>query len=247
MILYKKDYVKGRRDRKQKTVEVKLNELPTRPRPKYSTPKEQKKFIKSTETLIRSSLEYKTYIKFLKDNLDMNRCAVLKNIKNGDGKRYRIEIHHEPFTLFDIVETVINRRLDEGEDINALHVADEVMELHYEGHIGLIPLSVTMHELVHNGRIFIPLQYIYHKYDEFYKEYKDYMNPVLLDKIQAKVDLSLRSEGIVSDVLTPEFVSLKVDGFDFPKVPEEWKDILNPPETDESGDKIEATSTLVFE
>ena len=150
MILYKKDYVKGRRDRKQKTVEVKLNELPIRPRPKYSTPKEQKKFIKSTETLIRSSLEYKTYIKFLKDNLDMNRCAVLKNIKNGDGKRYRIEIHHEPFTLFDIVETVINRRLDEGEDINALHVADEVMELHYEGHIGLIPLSVTMHELVHN-------------------------------------------------------------------------------------------------
>ena len=197
--------------------------------------------------MIRSSLEYKTYIKFLKDNLDMNRCAVLKNIKNGDGKRYRIEIHHEPFTLFDIVETVINRRLDEGEDINALHVADEVMELHYEGHIGLIPLSVTMHELVHNGRIFIPLQYIYHKYDEFYKEYKDYMNPVLLDKIQAKVDLSLRSEGIVSDVLTSEFVNLKVDGFDFPKVPEEWKDILNPPETDESGDKIEATSTLVFE
>lgn len=247
MILYKKDYVKGRRDRKQKTVEVKLNELPTRPRPKYSTPKEQKKFIKGTETLIRSSLEYKTYIKFLKDNLDMNRCAVLKNIKNGDGKRYRIEIHHEPFTLFDIVETVINRRLADGEDINALHVADEVMELHYEGHIGLIPLSVTMHELVHNGRIFIPLQYIYHKYDEFYKEYKDYMNPVLLDKIQAKVDLSLRSEGIVSDVLTPEFVNLKVDGFDFPKVPEEWKDILNPPETDESGEKIETTSTLVFE
>lgn len=247
MILYKKDYVKGRRDRKQKTIEVKLNELPTRPRPKYSTPKEQKKFIKSIETLIRSSLEYKTYIKFLKDNLDMNRCAVLKNIKSGDGKRYQIEIHHEPFTLFDIVETVINRRLDEGEDINALHVADEIMELHYEGHIGLIPLSVTMHELVHNGRIFIPLQYIYHKYDEFYKEYKDYMNPVLLDKIQAKVDLSLRAEGIVSDVLTPEFVNLKVDGFDFPKVPEEWKDILNPPETDESVDKIEATSTLVFE
>lgn len=227
MILYKKEFLKDKRNRKQKTVKIHLDELPVRPNPKYTTPKDQKKFIKSVENIIRSSLEYKAYIRFLKDNLDMNRCAIFKNIKSGDGKRYRIEIHHEPFTLFDIVESVIEKRIAYNESISALKIADEVMDLHYQGKIGLIPLSVTMHELVHNGRIFIPLQYIYHQYDQFYNEYKDYMNPALIDKIDAKVNLSLKSDGYISDVLDTEFVVLNVDGFEFPQIPEEWKDVLS--------------------
>ena len=157
----------------------------------------------------------------------MSRCTVLKNIKNGNGRHYRIEIHHEPFTLFDIVETVINRRLDAGEPINPLLVADEVMELHYSGEIGLIPLTVTMHELVHNGRIFIPLQFIYQKYDVFCKEYEKYMNPSVIEKIEAKANLSLHTEDIVSDSLNVEFVYVNIDGFDFPKIPDEWKNIVN--------------------
>lgn len=245
MVLYKNNYIKGKRERKQKTVEVKLNELPVRPTPKFTTPKDQKKFIKSTEMVIRGSLEYKEYIRFLKDNLDMNKCAIFKNAKNGSGKKYRIEIHHEPFTLFDIVETVINRRLAEGDSINQLKVADEVMELHYEGKIGLIPLSVTMHQVLHNGRIFIPLQLIYHRYDEFYKEYEEYMSPTLKDKIQAKVDLSLRSEGIVSDSLDVEFIYVNIDGFDFPEIPAEWQSALNPV-TDETSSDVTPSQTLVF-
>ena len=237
MILYKSGFNAGKKDRSNREVKVILDELPVRPTPKYNTPKDREKFIKTCEIVIRKSNEYKDYIKFLKENLNMNECAILSNIKSGNGKRYRIEIHHEPFTLFDIVETVINRRLENGESIGALKVADEVMDLHYSGMVGLIPLTTTMHELVHNGRIFIPLQFIYHKYDEFFKEYEPYMNSALVEKLEAKVNLSLHTDNIVSDSLDVEFVYLNVDGFKFPQIPDEWKDaLITPSETSDVSD-----------
>ena len=49
------------------------------------------------------------------------------------------------------------------------------------------------------------------------------------DKIDTKVNLSLRAEGIVSDALDIEFVYVDIDGFEFPEVPEEWKNALNAP------------------
>ena len=228
MILYKSSMTNNKKDRPNKTIKVNIDELPKRPEPKYATPKHREKYIKTCEVVIRKSLEYKEYIKFLKENLDMSRCTVLKNLKNSNGNHYRIEIHHEPFTLFDIVETVINKRIDLGESINPLMVADEVMELHYSGEIGLIPLTVTMHELTHKGRIFIPLQYIYQKYDAFCNEYEKYMNPSVIEKIEAKINLSLHTEDIVSDSLNVEFVYVDIDGFKFPKVPDEWKNIIRP-------------------
>ena len=226
MILYKNGFTTGKRERAKRTLDVTIEELPKRPTPKYNTPRDREKYIKTCEMVIRKSNEYKDYIKFLKDNLKMDQCIVLSNLKNGNGRRYRIEIHHEPFTLFDIVETVISRKLEAGEPLNTLKIADEVMDLHYSGVIGLVPLTSTMHELVHNGRIFIPLQYIYHKYNEFFDNYETYMNDALKEKIDAKARLSLQTEDIVSDALDVEFVYLNVDGFKFPEIPDSWKDAI---------------------
>lgn len=234
MLLFKNAMTVGKRDRKSRTMQIHLDELPKRYSPKYSTPKDQEKYIKNVEAVVRKSLEYKNYIQFLKENLDMNQCTVLKNVISKSGKKYRIEIHHEPFTLFDIVQTVITKRLELGESISELLVADEIMGLHYEGKVGLIPLTVTMHELVHSGRIFIPLQFVYQDYSGFYQEYGQYIedNPILKDKIEAKVNLSMRTESIVSDALDVEFVCLDVDGFQFPIIPDEWQNALSGPRPD---------------
>ena len=226
MILYKPGFANDKRIRDKKEMKVNIDELPRRPLPKYTSPRDREKYIKTCEMVIRKSLEYKDYIKFLRENMDMDQCIILSNLKNGNGKRYHIEIHHEPFTLFDIVETVITKRLENGESINALNVADEVMDLHYSGLVGLVPLTITMHELVHKGRIFIPLQFIYHKYNEFFAEYEDFMNDSLKEKIEAKVNLSLHTEDVVSDSLDVEFVYLDVDGFKFPEIPDKWKDAI---------------------
>ena len=229
MILYKQNYAEGKIIRPSKHIQVNLDERPVRSEPKYNTPRDREKYIKTVEQVIRRSAPYRRYTTFLKKNMDMDRCTVLKNIRRDSNKHYSIEIHHEPFTLFDIVETVINKRLAEGQTIKSLDVADEVMQLHYDGKVGLVPLTTTMHELVHNGRIFIPLQLIYQDYKGFFEDYELYLNETTKDKIDTKVNLSLRAEGIVSDALDIEFVYVDIDGFEFPEVPEEWKNALNAP------------------
>jgi hypothetical protein len=226
MILYKSVPPNRNDKHKIKTLNIQIEELPERPIYVFRTMRERVKFIKTVESFARKSIEYKEYIQFLKRNMDMNRCAVLKHLSLDNRRRYSIEIHHEPFTLFDIVDIVLTKRLTLDEEINPFLLAEEVMNLHYEEKIGLIPLTVTMHELVGNGKIFIPLQLIYHKYHKFYEEYEDYIAPQLKEKIQVKIDLSLKYKEIASNILEPEFIYINIEGFDFPEIPDKWKDAL---------------------
>ena len=222
MILYNKAITSKMKSRPVKSIDLEIEEKPERPVYVFKSVKDRIKFIKTCEAMIRKSLEYKEYIKFLKDNMDMSHCEVLKNISNENGRHYTIEIHHEPFYLFDIVDTVITKREACGESTNPFDIAEEVMALHYDEKIGLIPLSKTAHELVHSDRIFIPLQLIYQNYNKFYDEYEQYMSQNLKEQIEMKVNISLKTSNILSDVMDPEFVYVNIDGFDFPEVPEEW-------------------------
>jgi len=226
LILYKTSMGERRKERKTREISIKIDELPKRRSWQFRTPKDKVKYIKTVESICRKSLEYKQLVAFLKRNTDLKRCTVLRNLTSDGGRHYTIEIHHEPFTLFDIVETVVNRREMEGETLSPLQVADEVMQLHYDGKVGLIHLSTTMHQLVHDDKIAIPLSYIYQRYDQFYDEYKPYINPVVEEKLQAKVEFTLHSDDIVSDI-EPEFTYISVDGWKFPKIPDEWKDALS--------------------
>ena len=160
-----------------------------------SNNKDKVKFIKTIETLIRSSMEYKELIQYLNSKLGMNFCSFFHNVsKEKYAKAHlRIELHHEPFTLFDIVDIVVNKQLDElgeCETVNMLDVANEVMELHYDGLVGLVPLSQTVHELVHSGALFVPLQFIDEGFNVFYDRYKKYIEEPLKQMLMTKVNLS---------------------------------------------------------
>lgn len=156
--------------------------------------KQKFKYIATIERLCRSSFEYKELIAYLRENLGMHFCSFFHKVsKNNFNKtRIRIEIHHEPFTLYDIVAVVLNNRLDKGIATDMLTICDEVMGLHYEGCVGLLPLSETIHELVHSGKLFIPLQFIDIGFNEFYNRYKMTIKNMdgLSDMLQMKVHLS---------------------------------------------------------
>lgn len=227
MILYDKKRMKiGMRDRPNRTIQLSIDELPERPVYVFRTPKDKSKFIMKCERFCRHSMEYKEYMKFLKTHMDMNRCTVLKGLDTSHGKRYTIEMHHEPFSMHAIVEAVVNKREAEGLPMSIFAIADEVMELHYDGKVGLIPLTKTMHELVGNDKIFIPLQYIYQDYVAFSREYEDYINPIVKEQVESKAQLSLANPEIVSDCLDTEFIYVNVDGFNFPTIPPEWANVL---------------------
>ena len=74
-----------------------------------NTDKDHVKYSNRMEQIIRSSMEYRDYIAYLKEYVNMNHCAFFNNVENAQGSRVRIEIHHEPLTLFDIVKTVLNK------------------------------------------------------------------------------------------------------------------------------------------
>ena len=186
---------------------------------RYDTDKDKRKFIERTKRIVRSSKEYKDYIRYLKENMDMDRCVFFKKVKHTSDNAIKIEVHHEPFTLDDIVRTVINKQLAEGRKLNDLDVANEVMELHYNDMVGLVPLSETIHELVHSdtNKVFVPLNMVYGNFNKFFELYQDYMEDDILTRLEFKIDQTKNMTEDAFDALAVEYEYLEVDGVDLPE------------------------------
>lgn len=172
--------------------------------------------IKTVERIVRGSTEYKQYIQFLKNEINMHECSFFSNVTNNNAN-ISIEIHHEPFTLFDITQIVLEKFIHEDIEINPLMIADEVMRLHYKDMVGLIPLSVTVHQLVHDGKLFIPLQNVYGDYVAFLKEYGEYIPVELNNMLEMKLKLSKEVNSNDTSILEKQYVYLNVEGFNFPQ------------------------------
>ena len=90
--------------------------------------KQYMKYLFAIERECRRSFEYKQLMRFLKDNCGMDKDSFLENMNIENGAK--VEIHHSPLTLFDIVCTVVNKRNDLGEFMSVPMVAKEVMYQH---------------------------------------------------------------------------------------------------------------------
>ena len=146
--------------------------------------KDYKKFIDDVERTCRRSFEYRNFIRYIRDNMNMSRCSFLSEVTNEDTYDIKIEIHHYPFTLRDICEIVFKKREYYNESLTVNMVAKEVMSLHYKLVVGLIPLSETVHELAHSGRLFIPIDKILGRYNLFVDYYEPFCRPEQLDALQ---------------------------------------------------------------
>ena len=226
MILYKNVNQKKYKERPSRTINIKIEEKPERPTYDFKNNKDRYKYCTMIKNMVRRSPEYREYVSFLKKHMDMNKCIIFRGIQVENHKRYRIELHHDPFTLMEIINVVVSKRQALGESLNPYRVCEEVLELHYDDKVGLINLSITAHELAENGRIFIPLQLIYQRYDLFVEEYEDHMDTNLKSKIEMIIQMSQKADTPVSDVLDPEFTYINIDGFEFPEVPDEWGKLL---------------------
>jgi hypothetical protein len=60
-------------------------------------------------------------------------------------------------------------------------VAKEIMILHYRLLIGLIPLSITAHQLAHDSQLFIPVTNVLGKYNLFVESYGQFADPEQLE------------------------------------------------------------------
>lgn len=181
------------------------------------TDKDKVKLIKTVERIVRSSMEYRQYITYLRTEIDMTMCSYFTAISNRDSKRVSIEIHHEPFTLFDITQIVVEKWMAQEIPINPLLIAEEIMKLHYQNKVGLIPLSLTVHELVHDGKIFIPLQNVYGDFISFLEEYEPYISEDLQNVLEVKLRMSRDTESQDLSILEKKYIYLEVDGMTLPQ------------------------------
>ena len=147
--------------------------------------KDFKKYIQEIEKCCRNSFEYKNFVNYLRNYMDMNKCAFFKNVSNKDTFKIKIELHHCPFTLYDIVMTVFNKRLFYHEYLEVEMVAKEVMYIHYFCMVGIIPLAETVHELVHNRVLFIPIDNVFGNYQEFITVYKEFIPEDAMQRYEA--------------------------------------------------------------
>ncbi|WP_171567779.1 hypothetical protein, partial [Brevibacillus sp. MCWH] len=81
--------------------------------------------------------------------------------------------------------------------------------------------SVTVHELVHSGKLFIPLQNVYGDFISFLEEYEQYISQDLKDILQIKLKMSKELESLDLSILEKKYVYLEVDGMTFPQPLEE--------------------------
>lgn len=127
------------------------------------------RFIKKTEDIIRTSNDYKSYIKYLKTEVKLNHCQVLKNLDDNDCK---IEMHHGPiFTLYDICAIIIEYFLMKGWKITTFKIAAAVMEEHRQNRVQVVMLSKTIHEEIHQRGLFISYKQAWGDIGAFMKKY----------------------------------------------------------------------------
>lgn len=107
--------------------------------------------------------------------MDMNKCSFFQNVSNKDTFKIKIELHHSPFTLYDITMTIFNKRVFYKESLDVEMVAKEVMYIHYFCMVGIIPLAETVHELVHKQIVFIPKDSVFGNYEGFIEAYGEFI------------------------------------------------------------------------
>ena len=186
----------------------------------YSIPvpgnaKDRDKLVKRIERVIRSSMEYRDYIAYLKQHVGLDHCIFFQNVTNsGAKKRITIELHHEPFTLYDYVNVVLQKFIDTGMEIDDLMIADEVLELHYANLVGLVPVSKTAHQMIHNSdKLLVPLNMCYGEYSKFLEDYEPYITDDMgiYYKLEKKVDMTNNLTPESFDAIKKEFTYLEVE------------------------------------
>jgi hypothetical protein len=143
-------------------------------------------FIKAVVSLCRKSPEMARYRAFLTENLDMGHCAIFSNLSDEECLNAGVELHHWPFSLFDICAVVLGQMEYNEERITTFAVAHRVMALHWRGMVGLVPLVKTMHELAHAGQLRLDPRWAFGNWQGLIREHSAGLSEGLIDRLEAE-------------------------------------------------------------
>lgn len=157
----------------------------------FTDGKERFKFVKKVEMLIRSSPEYKEYISYIYDVMGVYKCQVTNELRN----EVPTEIHHHPITLFNIVNGIVGRNIEQCKEFCSYDVALEAMEMHFKLQAPFVVLIESMHKKYHNGALQLPMELVQGDYNYFINNYGAYIPPDDLDDIYEKIKINKNNCG----------------------------------------------------
>ena len=158
-------------------------------------------FVKGVEKMVRQNDRYRKYISYLKNEVKLDRCQVLKNVTTED-EGVDIEMHHGPiFTLFDICAIVLEYFLIKKWKVTTMRVANQVLMEHQKNRVGVVMVSSTVHEEIHNGDIFINLNQAWGDIKAFTKKYDVAISREYREQINKYIDRSLQYDSSDFSVL----------------------------------------------
>lgn len=148
-------------------------------------------FIKAVEQMVRTSKYYSRYIKYLKEDVGLNFCQVLSNIKTEDEDSLtKIEMHHGPIlTLFDYISIMVDHYLYHDKKINTFIISDAILEEHFNNRVQVVMLSETVHQEVHENNVFLNIKHAFGDLNAFLNKYKDGLSDEQISKINRYLEL----------------------------------------------------------
>ncbi len=152
----------------------------------FENESEYKKFIKNCEMLVRRCTEYRQWKNYIIDVLGVNTCMVTDERID----QCSIEIHHHLPSMYVLVKTLINKKLDNEESFSTFDIAQDAIELHFKNKIGYITLIKSMHEKFHNGYLNIPSEMIKGDYQYFIREFSGYIDDEDMDNINMRLSIN---------------------------------------------------------
>jgi hypothetical protein len=167
------------------------------------------KFIGEVEKLVRTSNEYKAFITYIKRTLGVSFCQVFSKI--NDDLDATIEAHHGPiFTLYDICEIILNWFLKTGQRVNSFRVANKVLDEHFALRVGIVMLSKTAHEMLHNNDLFINVDQCIGNTNAFIEMYNPYFSNEQKYKIWNYINICKQHKSFDRGILDLEHVSKQI-------------------------------------
>ncbi len=156
---------------------------------------EYTKFIRNCERHIRSSIEYKQWRNYIIDVLGVQTCMVT----NERMDQCTIEVHHHVPSLFVLVKSILNKKIDNEEEFSTFDISLEAIKYHFQNKVGYVTLISSIHEKFHNGFLGIPATTIKGNYRSFMDEYSRHIDDEDLDVIHQRLSINESNCGWARD------------------------------------------------
>lgn len=145
----------------------------------FNDEKDEIKFIKAVEKMVRFSPEYRLWVDYIVDTLGQNKCEFTGELKSETS----VDVHHHPICLYTIVKSLIDDKIKKHEYFCTYDIARETIELHFQNKVGYVLMLSSLHEKYHNGFMQIPVEFVNGDYKYILTHYeidKEEYNRILL-------------------------------------------------------------------